>query len=77
MHTSSRCLTHGGCLTHGALVRRHAGGGLPQTNYCQASARRDMIMGARMCAQGTPGLLRDAWLGSASACECSVLFWCK
>ena len=43
-------------------------------NYCQASARRDMIMGARMCAQGTSGLLRDAWLGSASACEFSVIF---
>ena len=41
-------------------------------NYCQASARRDMIMGARMCAQGTSGLLRDAWLGSGGACEFSV-----
>ena len=44
-------------------------------NYCQASARRDMIMGARMCAQGTSGLLRDAWLGSASACEFSMIFF--
>ena len=42
---------------------------------CQASARRDMTMGARMCAQSTSGLLRDAWLGSASACEFSVIFW--
>ena len=40
----------------------------------EASARRDMTMGARMCAQGTSGLLRDAWLGSASACEFSVIF---
>ena len=46
-------------------------------NYCQASARRDMIMGARMCAQGTSGLLRDAWLGSASACEFSLIFCTK
>ena len=43
IHTSSRCWTHGGCLwPPAAPVRRHAGGGLPQTNYCQASARRDI-----------------------------------
>ena len=79
MHTSSRCWTHGGCLrpprtgSAGATTcwRRSS------ANYCQASARRDMTMGARMCAQGTSGLLRDAWLGSASACEFSVIFVLK
>ena len=31
-------------------------------------------LSARMCAQGTSGLLRDAWLGSGGACEFSVIF---
>ena len=44
-------------------------------NYCQASARRDMIMGACMCAQGILGLLHGVWLCSTSPFKCSVISW--
>ena len=39
------------------------------------SARRDMIMGACMCAQGILGLLHGVWLCSTSPFKCSVISW--
>ena len=41
----------------------------------QASARRDMIVGACMCAQGILGLLHGVWLCSTSPFKCSVISW--